>query len=230
MSKKLPVKVEFCGAVLEGIVVNGQAFVAMKPIVEGMGLDWSAQLAKLKEHPVLSKGMVEITMPTAGGNQKMICLREPRLQYWMALIQTNKVKASIREKIIQYQEEAADVLHAAFTSGVAKTNMRVLAIDSKRAAGRMMTDMKADVFRMIGKDLKPYDFSNEHRLVNWALTGIFGPLEESNLSEQQIILLAELRRRNAVLIGRNVEYNDRKKMLEQHAVDWWHEHTPRIAA
>jgi hypothetical protein len=34
MSKKYPVKVEFCGTVLEGIVVDGQSFVAMKPIVE----------------------------------------------------------------------------------------------------------------------------------------------------------------------------------------------------
>ena len=159
-----------------------------------------------------------------------MCLPEIRLPFWMALVNSNKVKASLRPKIIRYQEEAADVLHAAFTGGVATTNMRVLAIDSKRAAGRLMTDMKADVMRMIGKDSKPYDFSNEHRLVNWALTGEFGPLEESDLTEQQINLLAELRRRNSVLIGRCVEYVDRKKMLEQHANDWRFNHSPKIAA
>lgn len=53
MSKKLPVKVEFCGAVLEGVIIEQTAFVAMKPIVEGMGLDWDKQLQRIKEHPVL---------------------------------------------------------------------------------------------------------------------------------------------------------------------------------
>lgn len=224
MAKKITtVKVEFCGAVLEGVVVNGKAYVAMKPIVEGMGLKWNDQLEKMKKHPVLGPEVSPLSgIPSAGGPQTMICLPENRLQFWMAIVNPLKVKELIRDKVVRYQKEAADVLHSAFTNGVAETNMRVMAIDSKRAAGRLMTDMKADVLRMIGKDAKPYDFSNEHRMVNWALTGEFGPVDEATLSDLQIDLLAELRRRNSVLIGRGVEYEDRKKMLEQHAKDWQH--------
>lgn len=232
MSKKLPVKVEFCGAVLEGVIIEQTAFVAMKPIVEGMGLQWNDQLERIKAHPVLGDQLCGIKGIVAedGKRREMMCLPEEMLPFWMALINTHKIKASIRERVITYQREAARVLHQAFSKGVADTNMRVMAIDSKRAAGRLMTDMKADVLRMIGKDSKPHDFSNEHRLVNWALTGEFGPLEESDLTAQQLALLAELRRRNAVLIGRSVEYADRKKMLEQHSKDWLHSHTPSIAA
>jgi len=232
MAKKITtVQVEFCGAILDGVVVNGKAYVAMKPIVEGMGLDWEKQLARMQSHPVLKDEVSPIRgVPSAGGPQTMMCLPESRLQFWMAIINPLKVKASIRDKVIRYQKEAADVLHGAFTKGVAETNMRVMAIDSKRAAGRLMTDMKADVLRMIGKDAKPYDFSNEHRMVNWALTGEFGPVNESTLSDSQLDLLAELRRRNAVLIGRDVDYDDRKKMLEQHAKDWLHSRAVPVAA
>lgn len=232
MSKKLPVKVEFCGAVLEGVIIEQTAYVAMKPIVEGMGLDWDKQLQRIKEHPVLGPQLSPIKGVVAedGKRREMMCLPEDALPFWMALVNSNKVRPEIRDKIITYQREAYKVLHQAFSKGIADTNMRVMAIDSKRAAGRLMTDMKADLLRMLGKDSKPHDFSNEHRLVNWALTGEFGPLEESALTAQQIDLLAELRRRNTLLIGRGVEYSDRKKMLEQHAKDWWYSRTPRIAA
>jgi hypothetical protein len=230
MSKKLPVKVEFCGAVLEG--VGETAYVAMKPIVEGMGLHWDKQLQRIKEHPVLGPQLSPIRGVAGADGKKyeMMCLPEEALPFWMALVNANKVRPAIREKIITYQREAYRVLHDAFRNGVADTNMRIMAIDSKRAAGKLMTDMKADVLRMIGKPAVFHDFSNEHRLVNWALTGKFGPVEEGALTAQQIELLAALRRRNAVLIGRGVQYDDRKKMLEQHAKDWWHDHAPRLVA
>jgi hypothetical protein len=221
MSQKLPIRVEFQGATLEGAIVNGRAYVAMKPIVEGLGLDWTRQLQKLKADPVLGPEVYNIRgIPSAGGAQTMVCLPEERLQGWLFKINPNKVKASVREKVIAYQREAYRVLHQAFSKGVADTNMRVMAIDSKRAAGRLMTDMKADVLRLAGKDAKPYEFSNEHRLVNWALTDEFGPLDESALTVQQLRLLADLRRRNTVLLVRGADYQDRKKMLKQHVQDW----------
>ena len=43
-------------------------------------------------------------------------------------------------------------------------------------------------------------YNKLHRLVNWALTGDFGGLKEDELPVDQIKLLADLRRRNTVLI------------------------------
>lgn len=223
MSKKVTVKVEFCGHSLEGVIVDGKSYVAMKPIVEGMGLKWNDQLEKMKKHPVLGPEVSPLSgIPSAGGPQTMICLPESRLQFWMAIINPLKVKPSIQPLIIKYQREAADVLHKAFTHGVADTNMRILAIDSKRAAGRLMTDVAKDVLLLTGKTPKPYHFSNEHRLVNWALTGDFGGLKEEELPTEQVKLLADLRRRNAVLIGIGMSYDLRKKALEVLAAEMRH--------
>ncbi len=221
MSRQLPVKVEFCGALLEGVVSDGSAYVAMKPIAEAMGLSWPAQLEKIKEHPALSPTVAEIAIVAEDGRRrKMICLPESRLQFWMALIQPRKVKTSLRDKIIKFQIEAADVLHRAFTQGVAETNLRVMAIESKRAAGRLMTDITKDVLIFTGKEPKPYHFMNEYRLVNWALTGEFAGVQESSLTGEQIDLLAALRRRNSMLIGIGLAYDLRKKNLELFATEW----------
>ncbi|MBW6397044.1 antA/AntB antirepressor family protein [Roseomonas sp. HJA6] len=89
--------------------------VAMKPIVEGMGLDWSAQLKKLKENPVLAKGMAVIAIPSAGGDQDGVALQLTRLNFWLATVSTKRIAdLATREAIIVYQEECADTLFAHF--------------------------------------------------------------------------------------------------------------------
>jgi hypothetical protein len=193
----------------------------MKPIVEAMGLDWSAQLGKMKGHPVLAPTMVEIPIVAEDWRtRKMICLPENRLQFWMALINPNKVKDSLRDKITKFQIEAADVLHHAFTQGVAETNRRVMAVDSKRAAGRLMTDVIKEALMLAGKEPQPYHFSNEHRLVNWALTGNYSGIAENSLSGPQVDLMAALRRRNSVRIGMGLAYDLRKNDLVVFVANW----------
>ncbi|MFC5359067.1 phage antirepressor N-terminal domain-containing protein [Azospirillum himalayense] len=117
------VAVEFYGATLIASEGDSPAttLVVMKPVVEGMGLDWKGQHAKLKAHPVLSKGVEEISIPSAGGSQATTALPLTRLNFWLATIQPNKVpNPDTRARIIRYQEECADVLFAHFFGKVAE--------------------------------------------------------------------------------------------------------------
>lgn len=119
------VTVPFHGAALMAVrgETPAETLVAMKPVVEGMELDWGSQFRKLKEHPVLGKGIVNLTIPSAGGPQAMSMLPLNRLNFWLATIQPNKVPdAETRARVIQYQEECADVLFAHFFGKVAGGN------------------------------------------------------------------------------------------------------------
>lgn len=109
--------VDFHGATL--IAVRGETptetLVAMKPVAEGMGLDWEGQRQRIGRHPVLSKGACEIQVPSAGGMQAMTALPLSKLNFWLATIQPNKVpNLDTRARILAYQEECADVLFAHF--------------------------------------------------------------------------------------------------------------------
>lgn len=96
-----------------------ETLVAMKPVVEGMGLDWSAQRQKLERNPILSKGMVVITVPSRGGPQEMTALPLNRLNFWLATIQPDRVPdEATRAKVIEYQTECADALFAHFFGAV----------------------------------------------------------------------------------------------------------------
>lgn len=109
------INVPFHGAELYVVNHNGEPYTPMKPIVDGMGMDWKSQYVKLTQR--FAKGMVEITIPTAGGMQKMICLALRKLAAWLNTISPNKVRPEIRERVIRYQEECDDVLYEYWTKG-----------------------------------------------------------------------------------------------------------------
>ena len=110
--------VPFHGSSLYLVEHQGQPYVPMKPVIEGMGLAWAAQFVKLKSK--FSKGISEIEIPSAGGNQVMICLPLRKLPAWLYSIQPNKVAPEIRPAVIAYQEECDEVLWQYWTKGKAE--------------------------------------------------------------------------------------------------------------
>lgn len=70
-----------------------------------------------------------------------------------------------------------------------------------------------------GKATAPHHYSNEARLVNWALIGEFKPLDRNTLSSQDLDLLAKLEERNTVLIGCGLSYDERKSALARFSAD-----------
>lgn len=99
------------------LVAHGdQPFVAMKPIVENMGLAWVPQYVKLTE----KFGSVVTIIITTGGDGKqyeMISLPLRKLPAWLYSINPNKVAPALREKIIRYQDECDEVLWQYWTNG-----------------------------------------------------------------------------------------------------------------
>lgn len=101
--------VAFHGVNLSIVNYNGQPYVPMKPIVEGMGLAWQSQHEKLKNR--FSSTITEIVIVAQDGKQRlMTCLPLKKLFGWMMTISPNKVKPELKEIIIKYQEECDDVL------------------------------------------------------------------------------------------------------------------------
>lgn len=117
------INVPFYGSELYVVNHNGEPYTPMKPIVEGMGMDWASQFTKMKQR--FKSTIVEITMVAGDGKaRKMICLALRKLAAWLNTISPNKVRPEIRDKVIRYQEECDDVLYEYWTKGQV-TNPRV---------------------------------------------------------------------------------------------------------
>lgn len=116
------ITVPFHSAELYLVEHNGQPYTAMRPIVENMGLDWKAQLVKIKQR--FSSVVGEITTTGKDGKQyQMLCLPLKKLFGWLMTISPNKVKPELRDTIIMYQNECDDVLWDYWINGKA-TNPR----------------------------------------------------------------------------------------------------------
>ncbi|EFA6914973.1 phage antirepressor Ant [Escherichia coli] len=111
------INVPFHGAELYVVNHNGEPYTPMKPIVEGMGMDWASQFTKMKQR--FKTSIVKITMQLPGDEQRreIICLALRKLAGWLQTISPNKVRPEIRDKVIQYQEECDDVLYEYWTKG-----------------------------------------------------------------------------------------------------------------
>lgn len=88
------------------------------------------------------------------------------------------------------------------------------------ASLKLMTDITKLTRELEGKSTKTHHYTNEVRLVNYAVTGEFKKLDRENLDATELDLLGKLEARNAVLIARGMEYKERKVALEAFVSDW----------
>jgi len=98
-------------------VESGKIYVAMKPIVENMGLSWSTQTEKLKSDQRYS--LIEIPFETKGGIQEMLSLPLAQLAGYLFSINPNKVREDLRGTIIAYQRETMDAINSYWMKGYA---------------------------------------------------------------------------------------------------------------
>ncbi|EGA1310170.1 phage antirepressor Ant [Salmonella enterica] len=136
--------VPFNGQEIIAVVAAGATYVAMRKIVENIGIDWTGQSVKLRKQKE-KFGCRDISIPSKGGIQKMLCIPLKKLNGWLFSINPEKVRADIRDKLIKYQEECFTVLHDYWTKGKAENPRKKTSVDERtplRDAVNMLVSKK----------------------------------------------------------------------------------------
>ncbi|MEB7891025.1 phage antirepressor N-terminal domain-containing protein [Hafnia alvei] len=108
------ISVSFNNQIVSTVQDGENIYIAMKPIVKNLGLDWSRQSKKLEASAEkFSCGLMPIT-GNDGKKYNMLCIPLQKLNGWLFSINPNKVRVEIRERLIAYQEECFLVLHNYF--------------------------------------------------------------------------------------------------------------------
>ncbi|MGU1744993.1 phage antirepressor N-terminal domain-containing protein [Pseudomonas aeruginosa] len=123
---------------------DGQPFVPMKPVVEGMGLAWQSQHRKLQSGR-FATCITEMVIQLPGDTQRrpVSCLPLRKLTGWLMSIHPNKVRPELREGIIAYQNECDDVLWAYWNEGAAVRR------DDRTVASVLATTIGTDGFHCL---------------------------------------------------------------------------------
>src|ERR1700752_1041506 len=103
------------GTALYGSKLGDIVYVALKPMVEAMGLAWQSQLQRVKRDPILREGVTVMVIPTPRGPQNSVGLRLDLVSGWLFTISSMRIKSGeIRERIQLFQRECYDVLSQHF--------------------------------------------------------------------------------------------------------------------
>lgn len=111
---------EFLGKEVTLVDNNGIAYVAMREIVEGIGLSWGTQSIKLNENSKKFNCFHIETVGADGKNRQMLCMPIKKLNGWLFSINPNKVRADLKERLENYQEECFLALWDYWTEGIAR--------------------------------------------------------------------------------------------------------------
>lgn len=90
---------------------DGIKYVAVKPICENLGLDWSSQKKRIERDDVLNSVMVIMT--TTGSDDKnyeMVCLPIDYINGFLFGIDTSRVSEEIRPVVLYYKRECYKAL------------------------------------------------------------------------------------------------------------------------
>ncbi|OQW93518.1 MAG: hypothetical protein BWK79_10725 [Beggiatoa sp. IS2] len=84
--------VSFHDNTLISVEIDGVVYVAMKPIVEGMGLAWGAQHRKLISQKERFSCTAINMIATDGKSRKMLCIPENKLDTWYYSVNMERTK------------------------------------------------------------------------------------------------------------------------------------------
>lgn len=140
------IAVPFLGADLYVIEHNDQPYTPMRPVVEGMGLDWKNQHAKLMSSRFKSS-VVEITTQLPGSSQAraLTCLSLRKFPGWLMGIHIGKIKEESRDRVQAFQQECDDVLWQYWNDGIAVNPRAAYTVNP----GDTLTKEQADTLRQM---------------------------------------------------------------------------------
>lgn len=120
MNERLEI-VQFYGSPLTTIKAGDQIMVAVKPICEAIGLDWSAQYRRLQRDAIMQGCVAIMAMQVPGEIQtrEVVTIPLGHLNGWLFGVSASRAKPEIRDKLLQYQRECYQVLHDYWTKGAA---------------------------------------------------------------------------------------------------------------
>ncbi|MGG3451954.1 phage antirepressor N-terminal domain-containing protein [Domibacillus aminovorans] len=145
--------VDFMGAELLAVKADDEnIYVGVSWICEGLGMDARRQREKLQAHMTLSKGVATLPLPSRGGVQEAFVINIDFLPLWLASINPALINEVARDKLLEYQLKAKDVLAEAFLQKqkvpTSPTEMAKLSLQAIVEQGERIDGLECEVMEL----------------------------------------------------------------------------------
>lgn len=194
-------------------------------VAEGCELEHASVIKTIRKHQIHFEkfGPQRFEIYVAGRKQgggtpfEYAILNEDQATFAITLFRNNEKVIDFKVNLVKAFRAAINELHR-IQQQQFNLDWKQNRIESRVEFRLMNTTLKA-VREQQGKETAPHHYTNEARLINFALTGDFKPVERNTLTAVDLALLAKLELKNTLLMGLGVAYTDRKTALQQFAVE-----------
>ena len=112
------------------VSTSDEQLVAIKPICEALGIDWSSQKQRIERDEILASTMVMITTVAADGKDREMCAVPYMFVFgWLFSIDASKVNEDVKESVLKYKMECHKVLFEHFTEPQTFLKQKQVAIE-----------------------------------------------------------------------------------------------------
>ncbi|MEX8495489.1 phage antirepressor N-terminal domain-containing protein [Sphaerotilus sp.] len=126
-------RVPFHGLSLSAVLVNGAPCVAIRPICDSLGLNWSGQFRRIQRDAELKASVVVMaTVAEDGKRRKMLFLPLDRLNGWLFGVDVARVREELRERMNWYRRECYAVLARHFGLSRPGADLHARLIEAER--------------------------------------------------------------------------------------------------
>jgi hypothetical protein len=149
-------RISFRNTRLVCIEQGEEILVAMRPVVDGMGLAWQVQHRKLMDDAERWSVTMMVTVAEDGKQREMLCIPIERLFGWLMTIHPSRVNPAIRDTVIAYQRECDKVLfrhfvHDLHLESAALRTLRPVTVEVARLTLEGKT--RAEIAGLLGKSV-----------------------------------------------------------------------------
>ena len=103
-------EIPFANTKIQAVEHNNELYVSMRPICKNIGLQWGAQYNRIMRDDIMREGVFIMKTASSGGYQDTVMLPLSLLNGWLFGVATNKVRAELREKLVQYKRDCYKAL------------------------------------------------------------------------------------------------------------------------
>jgi len=220
---------------------TGKIYVGVRWVCEGLRLSTGQiinQVRKIQSDIILSNGYAKMHLPTNGGKQEVLTIEIDYLPLWLAKINANTIQdKATREKLVEYQLRAKDVLSDAFLSPqlVPQVNTSLPQLpQTYQEALRQLADQVEENEKLMPKAQKYDQFMSSEgnqtigqvaKVLNTGRTRLFkllkskGILMSDNTPYQKYINLGYFDAREASSISKGFVFNHCQTLVTPKGID-----------
>lgn len=104
------VRIPFHGDEILTVDVDGKPHILLKPVLDGLGLDYWAQIEKLRRRSWAELSLISAQLPDDRQRRQVLSCDTRTLVMLLGTVDENRVAPRIRPKLIAYQAEVADAI------------------------------------------------------------------------------------------------------------------------